>query len=187
MLAKSQRTVMGVAGLGLLCSCAAFPGRRGEAVVDPCSVRSAPADTTGWIRSPVYYRLLMPPGFVPDTGRLGYWHGGARWRDRNRRVLEIVNGHWGEGSFRPPGPVPSGAFAECRDVIDGERVFLTAARRHGNYPVTEGRYTVTAWFPNREGTFGGWALFGGGPRRADQEFFLALFRTIKFARDTTGR
>jgi hypothetical protein len=187
MLAKSHWTVIGVAGLELLCSCAAFAGRRGEAVVDPCTVRSSPADTTGWIRSPIYFRLLLPPGFTPDTGRLGYWHGGMRWRDRSGRVLEAVNGHWGESSFRPPGPVPPGVHAECRDVIDGERVLLTAARRHGNYPATEGRYSVTAWFPNLQGSTGGTALFGSGPRRADQELFLGLFRTIEFARDTTRR
>jgi hypothetical protein len=187
MLAKSQKTVIGVAGLGLLCSCAAFPGRRGEPVVDPCSVRSAPADTTGWIRNLIYFRFLLPPGFTPDTGRLGYWHGGMRWRDRKGRVLEAVNEHWRESSFRPFRPVPPGTHAECYDVIDGERVLLTTARRHGNYPATEGRYSVTAWFPDRQSPLGGTVLIGSGPRRADQEFFLALFRTIDFARDTTRR
>jgi len=187
MLAKSQWTAIGAAGLGLLCSCAAFPGRGAEAVVDPCSLRSAPADTTGWVRSPIYYLFLLPPGFVPDTGRLGYWHGGARWRDRSGRVLEAVNGHWTEGSFRPSGPTPPGGHVECYDVIDGERVFLTATRRQGSYPATEGRYRVAAWFPDRQGPFGGTALFAGGPRRADQELFLAVFRTTRFVRDTTRR
>jgi len=187
MLAKSQWTVVAVTGLGLLCSCVGLPGRRAEPVVDPCSVRSPPGDTTGWIRMPVYFWVLMPPGFLPDTGRTGYWHGGWRWRDRRGRVLEVITEHWAEGSFRPRPPVPPGAFAECHDVIDGKRVFLTAVRRYGNFPATPGRYSVTAWFPDLQNPLGGSAFFGSGPRRADQELFLAFFRTIRFSRDTTGR
>jgi hypothetical protein len=176
------RSLAAVVAVGFVGACSSLPGR-GLPTLDPCGVRAPPADTIGWVRIPgtqVSPSFLVPPGFVTDDGPPYFLHGGRRWRHLDGRTLEVAGGHWGEESFRPMTPVPAGTHAECYDTIAGERVLLTAMRRHGDYAASDGKYTVVAWFPDRRGPLGGGVLIGSGPRRADQEFFLALFRTARF-------
>ena len=141
--------------------------------VPPCHVPAMKVRDwqTVWIDPPRSFR--MPPTFVSDTS-VRYHHGGRRWKS-GKRQFEMINGYWGEGSFR------SSSSSECTDTLAGIPFRLITAYREDSK-----KYVAVA-VPVRpaKGSLGPTLVFiGESPNRADQRLFLAIFRTLRA--DSTG-
>jgi len=102
------------------------------------------------------------------------------WRS-GKRQFEIVNGYWGEGSFGKSNPDWTPGYSECSDTLDGVPYRLITTF-NTNY---EAYIEVATLAEAPEGMLPfSLAFIGQSPDSADQELFLAIFRTLRV--DSTG-
>ena len=105
----------------------------------------------------------------------------------------MINGIWGEGSFGSSGATYSPGYSECRDTLAGVpfRLITTYNTNHKSYVAIAVPVPVATTRKSLNHTL---AFIGQSPDSADQQLFLAVFRTlradlsrqVKFRADSIG-
>ena len=104
-----------------------------------------------------------------------YEHGGRQWKN-GKRQFEIISDAWEEGSFGSYDSPWFPGYAECVDTLAGVpfRLITTYNTNFENFMAI----AVPATPPR--GSLGySLAFIGQSPDSADQELFLAIFRTLR--------
>ena len=143
-------------------------------VIPPCTIPQIKTTDwrTVWIDRP--RQFLLPPNFEPDPS-VRYEYGGRRWKS-GKRLLEMVSGLWEPESFGGTGSSWYPGYSECTDTLAG-----TPFRLITTYNATfEGYQAVAVPVTPMKGSLGfSLAFIGQSPDSADQDLFLAIFRTLR--------